>query len=409
MRRPLIGAIITDVPCGVLFAAQVPGDDLKQLYNGRQWIERRGSLRADSPTILRGAAATALNDPATAERLLPSIIRAGRRSDAANHAYRMLARIYQRSGRYRQLLENVDEWSRALPESEDLREAREDAGRFRGLPNQVNGPRRRSTLPHDPGEISVPVSINHKPANYFFDTGAWVSAMTEAEARRLGLNMQGGPVSISDSSGRGVSVRMAVAREVVLGDMRFQNVSFAILPNTEPWVSAPPGQGGILGIPILLAVGRVQWSKNGTVEFGGRSNTSPDRPPNLAFEGNHLLLQVTLLGERVFTTFDTGAITTDFNSNFAESFAPFVQRTGTKTSAEIQGAGGTASFDAIRLPEVAMTISGTTVTLRPATLTLQRLPGLGGICCVGNAGLDLLSQEQGFTIDFSSMVLTLEY
>ena len=56
-----------------------------------------------------------------------------------------------------------------------------------------------------------------------------------------------------------------------------------------------------------------------------------------------------------------------------------------------------------------MTISGTTVTLRPATLTLQRLPGLGGICCVGNAGLDLLSQEQGFTIDFSSMVLTLEY
>ena len=201
---------------------------------------------------------------------------------------------------------------------------------------------------------------------------------------------------------------MAVAREVVLGGMRFQNVSFAILPNNEPWASLPPGQGGILGIPMLLAVGRIQWSKNGTVEFGGGSNSPPGRPPNLAFEGNHLLLQVTLLGERVFTTLDTGAITTDLNSNFAESFAPFVQQTGTKTSAEIQGAGGTASFDAIRLPEVAMTISGTTVTLRPATLTLQQVPGLGGNCCVGNAGLDLLSQGQGFTIDFSSMELTLE-
>jgi len=232
--------------------------------------------------------------------------------------------------------------------------------------------------------------------------------MTEAEARRLGLDIRGGIVSIGDASGRGISVRMAVAREVVLGDMRFQNVPFAILPNNEPWASAPPGEGGILGIPILLAAGRVQWSKNGTVEFGGSSNTSPDRPPNLAFEGNHLLLQVTVLGERVFTTFDTGALTTDFNSNFAESFADFVQRTGTKASAEIQGAGGTASFDAIRLPEVAATISDTTVTLRPATLTLQRLAGLGGDCCVGNAGLDLLSQGQGFTIDFSSMVLTLE-
>ena len=396
------------MPCAVLLAAQVPGDDLKRLYDGRQWIERRATLTADSPTILRGAAATALNDPTNAERLLRSIIRAGRRSDAANHAYRMLAQIYQRSGRYRQLVENVDEWSRALSESEDVREARKDAERFRGLPNQVNGPRRRSTLSHDPGGISVPISINRKPANYFFDTGAWVSAMTEAEARRLGLDIRGGIVSIGDASGRGISVRMAVAREVVLGDMRFQNVSFAILPNNEPWASVPPGQGGILGIPILLAAGRVQWSKNGTVEFGGSSNLSPDRPPNLAFEGNHLLLQVTVLGERVFATFDTGALTTDFNSNFAESFADFVQRTGTRGSVEIQGAGGTASFDAIRLPEVATTISGTTVTLRPATLTLQRLAGLGGDCCVGNAGLDLLSQGQGFTIDFSSMVLTLE-
>jgi predicted aspartyl protease len=406
MVRPA-HALILMVPCGVLFAAQVPGGDLSQLYNGRQWIERRVTLTERSPTILRGAAATALNDPASAERLLRSIIHAEPRSDAANHAHRMLSQIYQRSGRYRQLVENLEEWSRAFPESEDVREARKDVERFRGLPNQVNGPRRRSTLSHDPGDISVPISINHKPAHYFFDTGAWVSAMTETEARRLGLRIRNGTTSIGDSSGRGVAVRMGVAREVVLGDMRFQNVSFAILPNIEPWASAPPGEGGILGIPILLAAGRVQWSKNGTVEFGGSSNNSPD-PPNLAFEANHLLLQVTVLGKRVFTTFDTGALTTDFNSNFAENFADFVQRTGTKASAEIQGAGGTTSFDAIRLPEVAMTISATTVTLRPATLTLQRLAGLGGDCCVGNAGLDLLNQGQGFTIDFSSMMLTLE-
>jgi hypothetical protein len=157
MLRAAHALIITAVPCGVLLAAQVPGGDLGQLYNGRQWIERRVTLTEGSPTILRGAAATALNDPASAQRLLRSIIRAEPRSDAANHAHRMLSQIYQHSGRYRQLVENLEEWSRALPESEDVREARKDVERFRGLPNQVNGPRRRSTLSHDPGDISVRV------------------------------------------------------------------------------------------------------------------------------------------------------------------------------------------------------------------------------------------------------------
>jgi hypothetical protein len=51
------------------------------------------------------------------------------------------------------------------------------------------------------------------------------------------------------------------------------------------------------------------------------------------------------------------------------------------------------------------TIGSTDVTLRPASITLQRLEIMGGECCLGNAGHDLLIQGRGFSIDFSRMTL----
>jgi hypothetical protein len=38
---------------------------------------------------------------------------------------------------------------------------------------------------------------------------------------------------------------------------------------------------------------------------------------------------------------------------------------------------------------------------------MQQNPAMGGQCCIGNIGLDLLLQSGALTIDFSSMVLRL--
>jgi len=96
------------------------------------------------------------------------------------------------------------------------------------------------------------------------------------------------------------------------------------------------------------------------------------------------------------------------NDNFATEFAELVQRTGTRDTQSITGVGGTTAVEAIKLPEVMFDISGRTAALRPATVTLQRNSALGGDCCIGNAGLDLLMTGHGFTIDFSTMTLRLD-
>src|SRR6266487_2930365 len=96
---------------------------------------------------------------------------------------------------------------------------------------------------------------------------------------------------------------------------------------------------------------------------------------------------------------------TDLNANLEDTFPQAVQG-AKKGTTDITGVGGTQTFDSLAIPEVIVGIGLAEVLLRPATITLQRIGGIGGECCVGNAGEDLL-KAAGFTIDFAAMTLRL--
>jgi hypothetical protein len=130
--------------------------------------------------------------------------------------------------------------------------------------------------------------------------------------------------------------------------------------------------------------------------------------PNLAFDRSRLLLSAGVLDKTVLTTLDTGANTTELNANFADTFPDVVRTAGKRGKADITGIGGSRTFDSVELPELRFTIGAKNVTIRPASVTLQRIETMGGDCCVGNAGHDLLLQGRGFSIDFSRMTLTVD-
>jgi hypothetical protein len=242
--------------------------------------------------------ATAFNE-AEAEPLLRGIIKSTPRSDDASQAHELLSRIYLRSGQYKRAIENPDRWAASFPNRVEVQKEKVDVEQLRGLPDQRSDRPRISTLCHDADDWAVPVSINGKSATYLFDTGAWISVMTESEARRLRLEIRAGTGTLGDPSGKGVSIRTAVAKDVRLGAMQFQQVSFAILPDQEPWNSMPPGRGGILGMPIWYAVQHAKWSNRGTWELGGRPTSTDRASRNVVFSGNHLLLATTVSGTRV--------------------------------------------------------------------------------------------------------------
>lgn len=378
------------------------------LDDGRRWRDRRDLPKRTAPVLLRAAAANARNQTDVSLSLLLDIVRTEPASESARQAYELLSRTYLRTGQYRRLIANLDQWARYFPNGEDVRKEKVDIEQFRGLPDQINGRRRRATLSHgEANDFSAPLSINGLPATYLLDTGAWLSVMTEAEARRLGMTIRAGTGVLSETSGKGVSIRTAVAKDVVLGGMMFHDVSFAILPDMEPWRSMPVGRGGIIGIPILLHLGCIRWTKSGTWEFSCVATGRASGTTDLVFYENKMLVAATVSDTRVFLTFDTGAETTDLNANFARQFRREVERAGTKGTTSVAGAGGTAVIESITLPDVTFSIGGSLVALRPAHVTLQENPALGGRCCVGNIGLDLLLQTGNVAIDFRTMTVRL--
>ena len=379
-------------------AERQPNAPRFEVDDGRQWFEAGAELNAASSAIRRGAMAAAFNQP-YAEGILKTVIQWQSGSDAASQAHELLSRIYLRTGQYSRLIENLDRWAASFPNSNELQKEKADVEQFRGLPDQRNGQSRATTLDHESGDDwSVPITINGKPARYLLDTGAWLSVMTESEAKRLGLPIRSGSATLSESSGKGVKVRTTIARNVTIGAVQFQDVSFAVL--------AGEGEGGILGMPIILALGQVKWSNRGTWELAGPSQSGAGSSRNVVFSANRLLLATSVSGTRVFGALDTGAIDTDLNENFSIQF-PDLVKAGTRQSRDISGLGGTASVASVAVPEVLFQIDTTRAVLRPAHVTLQRTAALGGTCCIGNIGRDLLAQTGEFKLNLSDMTLRL--
>jgi predicted aspartyl protease len=401
-------AILLSVLASYGFTAAQSAPDTQALDDGRQWLESRSLPTPMAPALVRAAAASARNQSAVSESLLLSIVRAQPASDSARWAHELLSRIYLRSGQYRRVITNLDQWASAFPDDPHLVIEKADVEQFRGLPDQRNGPRRRSMLRHGPGNnFAVPLMINERRATYLLDTGAWMSVMTEAEAKRLGLTIREGTGVLGESSGKGVKIRTAVAKTLSVGSTMFHDVSFAVLPDVEPWKSMPTGQGGIIGVPVLLHLGCIRWMKGGGWEIGCRDGSSFSDNANMIFFGNHLLLASTVASRQAFMTLDTGAETTDLNANFAREFAREIQDVGKKSSTRVEGLGGSTVLDSITVPKLDFLIGGKSATLQPAQVTMQENSALGGRCCVGNVGLDLLLQTGRLRINFSRMTLAL--
>ncbi len=395
--------------CILLVAVQMAAADdseLHSLYKAHQWAELRAAVRArKSPPVYRGIVAAVYGDDRGAESILRAVIKATPQSEDAYEAYEWLTHIYFRTGQYHRLIGAMEARWAAFPKKSELINEQKVLAGFHHLPDQTVSAARPSKLPHEAGEIFIPISINKMPANYFFDTGAWVNCMSESEAVRLGLTIHDTSGTLSQAAGAQIGFRTAVAPELTVGDIHFKNVSFAVFKDDqEPWSDLAAGRRGLIGIPILLGLRTLRWSQDGTVEIGAKAGALRDERTNLFFDDDHLAIAGNLGSSKILGTLDTGAEGTDLYEAFSKTF-PALTGGGKKDTTEVRGVGHAENFDSITLPELKFQLGGADVALRPAHVLMKQL---GAKCCVGNFGMDLFKQGKAFRIDFGAMRFELE-
>jgi len=398
-------AIIVLLTASHSFAQPPIPADLKSLYDAQKWKELHAALsKSKGADLYCGAVAVIFHqNPRRAESLLRSAIKSAPESNQAYEAYEWLSHLYLYTGQYRRLISTMEARWAAFPEKGENEKERNELAGLRGLPDQITERVRPSILQHEEKSIFIPVTVNNQSATFFFDTGAWVSSISESEAKRLGLrftDISGKVGSMTNSA----AYRGAVADQLAVGNVHLRNVSFAVFPDTsEPWSMLPAGRRGILGIPIIVALRTLRWAHDGTVRLGGRTTAFDPGKSNLTFDDDHLVVTAVIQGRNASALVDTGAETTDLFAECAKQF-PRLAESGKKDTTEVRAVGGAASYDSITLSELPIEVGGLPLLLRPAHILLSRSQGPH----IGNFGIDLWMQGRAFSFDFTAMTLQIE-
>jgi predicted aspartyl protease len=382
--------------------AQRPSADLESLHNDHRWFELREAVAQKGGTSFdRGAVECAFSQLSECETDLHGAMGSPDKQIAIE-AHRILISAYFRTGQYKAAQKEADALLALNPNDSDTKGDYPLLKLLGQSPDQAvqNG----SSALHIQ-EHGLPVFINAKPATYWFDTGANLSVISESEARRLGLSTQTVESKVGVMTGAKVQFRVAVASHVQIGNSRLQNVAFLVFPDDQqPFSSLPEESRGLLGMPILLALGRVSFGPDRHFEISPKQIDSSSTHPNLCFDGKNPIALVEYAGRQLSFTLDTGATNTDLYPPFARAFPKLVRHGKTATS-KMEGVGSTDDLHSVVLESLKLRIDEFSAVLRPATVLLTE-NGESSKYFHGNLGIDLLMQPRSVTIDFKNLRLS---
>lgn len=405
---PIAKGVLLMVVCSCL-SAQDRLSRQEALYTQHRWLELRQSVDAGTAlNFYQGAVDAAFNRPQHAERELKAAIQEEANSHHAHEAHELLHYMYMREGRYADALAEDDALLKENPRDSDARDDRQIFAAFSQYGNQsISGPRYfRTTIRN--GELSVPLKVNGVAARFALDSGANLSLISESEAKRFGLVLHDVSGQLGDSTGGQTRFRVAIAERLSLGQAQLKNVAFLVVSDKQqPFKDLPPGEKGLIGLPVILAFSTLRWSPNGALEMGFASpRLTRSRGPNLCFEGAQPIVEARLSGRALYVALDTGAEKTVLWPHFLHDFSAVAQR-GRKRSVHKSGVARSLDLDALVIPRLTFQIGGLATHLAPAEVLLS-MSGGASDWFDGNLGLDVLNRARTVTVDFNSMLITLQ-
>jgi hypothetical protein len=313
--------------------------------------------------------------------------------------------MYLRTGRYADARQLIDEMLKTEPR-DDLKNVREVFGS--GPNMRVRRASASFACDVSPTGVLMPLTVNGARAEWLVDTGANVTIVSDAEATRLGLVIRDSKGRAADLAGGSTGVRTAIAPQVVIGSTRFEDVPFLVTPSTQmPWKELPSGRQGILGLPLVIALDSLRWTRTGMCHTGSAAlqDSSSAGPSNLKYAGLHVISNVEVDGRKLEFILDTGnQAGTQLWERFGREFDALVKEHGRKGSATVTQFGGSAEREIILVPDVRLNVGGRAATLAQGKLFSKPV---GDDRFHGLLGMDVLSQATEVTIDFRSMTLTL--
>jgi hypothetical protein len=382
--------------------------DKRQLFLLRESLEHPKSNKADT-LFYRGMVESRFGQEPRGIDDLTRFLGSHPSPDPRRHAEEELAAALVREGRYGEAARSVSEALRLTPPDQradnanklDLYTALADVPpQTVALGEDVPVPATLNEL----GSWNVPIDVNGRRGQWIFDTGANWSTLSAGEAERLGLETRDSNAYVRGSTGKKNPLRLAVASDVRLGRAHLKHVVFLVLPNDSLFVGPLNYQiNGILGLPVIRALGRVGIAGNGYLRI--EPSRAERGAPNLFFDGLAPIVEVRHDDHRMQMFLDTGANATSLYPGFRSALSKEEIAGLTAGDEETGGAGEIITRRTEVLGTLRLFVSERPVDLSKISL-LTTAPEGDARYRDGVLGTDAL--RAGFTLDFRAMHFRLE-
>jgi hypothetical protein len=247
------------------------------------------------------------------------------------------------------------------------------------------------------GSQSTEVSVHGVSSSWFVDTGAEITVVVESLAQRMGITSVAEKIRVGTSTSD-VFGKVGMIDRLRIGSADVENVPVLILPDAQLKIGNVHQIEGILGLPVMVAFGRVAWTHGGTRFALGEA------APKARLSASRIYWHEEGLGVPVSTPrgirgahLDTGANVTDWRQPGAALLEPTLLAKAQERIAHVGGAGGVIEVKQKRLPSVRFQIG----TLPVALDDIALLPE--GPVSAARIGMDSVSQFGEFILDFEQM------
>ncbi|HEY0786056.1 MAG TPA: retropepsin-like aspartic protease [Acidobacteriaceae bacterium] len=324
-----------------------------------------------------------------------------------------LAANATRQGQYgaaAQMFDDLDKlFGAKMPDAgKNIREQRHVAALLQHLPAQTIHVSADFTLPRV--GLEYPVTIAGKQFSAQMDTGAELSVLSATTAKNWGVTLLDGTATLHGYGGGAFSAQPGVIPMLQIGKAELHNVAVYVTADQNLYIAKIKRQtNALLGYPVVSALGRLTFSRDGTLSIAAQSPAVDPRTDIRLWFGRHALLlplntMPALAGDKVGASqprlfvLDTGSGSSWLTDHYLAEHADLFHGPPPET-AKLAGADGiheSPAYAAHQLPLFVGTrlvsLNGQHVLASPQAGEFEHYFGL--------IGQDLLQSFASYTLDF---------
>ena len=248
------------------------------------------------------------------------------------------------------------------------------------------------------GLFNIDVTFSDTTQNLIFDTGADFSVIRRSLVEKFGLTLIESDFMVGSATGVNVKSDLAVADQLDIGGMKFENVVFLVIEDKD---LSFPGYDiyGIIGFPVIEAMKEIHITKDDSL-FVPKILTHYSYN-NFALDGFKPVVSVKHKGDNLMFHFDTGAENTSLFPNFFKKYKKDIETNYQKETLSSGSAGGVAKFEGYNISGVTLSVAGSAAELDNMKVHIDEVGQKENIFH-GNLGQDFIKQ-------FGKMIISFEH